>query len=612
MQPTNFDQLSNPYLFGLYQFGVDIKNIQWPEIYKSIEVDKSNETSKESSKFIFNNDVLKEDLLLKEETSVIDGVTECFDDVIITGFQAQFPLFFITNNTIKIPSKIEYVLRKYVSRKLLRDIHQDEDVAIELCLLFASQLTSTYFRFLEDPEYKGWKSLRAEYLRDFLSLNPRTYKKVITALEMPTSKGVIIECDHKPILGKKNHYYRLGEAYIGKGIKSYKLKTSIAQKLLNKSFMRIHSKSETNPIIKNLLEFYNRIQLPSIEQIDREADRLIKLNYSTKKKKILKRLGKHSKKSFGSPEKYSFVEDSIKVFKYLTENGILFPEIGSVKNGGRIIDSLALMPSWIRRMIKIKGKLHVEADYSCMHPNLAINLYGGSKEYLTHGDLGLAMDTNVDVIKVEHLSFFNKEVWQMKQSPLYKYYEDKEPRMLKNIIAEKYNSEFKHNITSRRLFTKEVEIMTIVINNLNKEGIYVGYVYDAVFCHPDDANRVKEVMDEVILKFGIKTTAKLSNGKKHNPILNNLKETMIDVEILKPKPVEPVLELKKIDAGLISFSNRIKGEIKDWIKNGKLVNFEETIVVFDETDSMTESVLRVFDTIDLKYIYVTENFINSA
>ena len=608
MQQTNFNQLSNPNTLGIYQFGVDINSIKWQEVYS---INKYYQSIK-INEYIFNNNVLKEDLLIKEETPLIVGIIECFDDVITTEFHAQFPLFFIANSTIKIPSKIEYVLRKYVSRKLLREIHSNEDVAIELCLLFASQLTSTYFRLLEDPEHKGWKSLHAEYLRDFLSLNPMTYKKVITALEMPTSKGVIIECDHKPILGKKNFYYRLGEAYIGKGIKSYKLKTSIAQKLLNKSFMRIHSKSETNPIIKNLLEFYNRIELPTIEQIQKEADRLIKLKYKTKKRKILKRLGKHSKKSFNNPEKYSFVEDSIKVFKYLTENGILFPEIGSVKNGGRIIDSLALMPSWIRRMIKIKGKLNVEADYTCMHPNLAINLYGGSKQYLTHGDLALAMNTNVDVIKVEHLSFFNKEVWQMKQSPLYKYYEDKEPRMLKNIIAEKYNSEFKHNITSRRLFTKEVEIMTVVINNLNKEGIYVGYVYDAVFCHPDDASRVKEVMDEVTLKFGVKTTAKLSNGKKHNPILVNLKETMIDIGILKPKQEETVLQHKKIDAGLISFSNRIKGVIKEWIKNGKVVNFEETIVVFDERYSLKENVLRVFDTVDSKYIYVTENFIKSA
>jgi hypothetical protein len=602
MQLNNFNQLPISNILGIYQFAADVNLTDWKEIYKSNEINK----------YTFNNNVLKESLILEDEPTAIAGIKECFDDVIVTEFQAQFPFFFISNNLIKIPSKIEYVLRKYVSRKLLRDIHDDEEVAIELCLLFVSQLTSTYFKLLEDPEYKGWKSLRAEYLRDFLSISPMTYKNVITALEKPTSKGVIIECDHLALVGEKNFYYRLGEAYIGKGIKSYRLKTNTAQKLLNKRFMRIYSKSETNPIIKNLLEFYNRIELPTIEQIEKEADRLIKLKYTTKKKKILKRLGKHSKKSFGNPEKYSFVEDSIAVFKYLTENGILFPEVGSEKSGGRIIDSLALMPSWIRRMIKINGKLNVEADYSCMHPNIAIFLYNGSKEYLTHNDIALAMDTNVDIIKVEHLSFFNKKIWQMKESPLYKYYEEKEPKMLKNIISEKCNSEYKHYTTSRRLFGKEVEIMSLVIEKLNKENIYVGYVYDAVFCHPDEANRVKEVMDEVVQKFGVKTTAKLSNEHKHSPISSNSKETIKNEEVNKPKEVAIVLEIKKIDAGLISFSNRIKDEIKELIKNGKPVNFENSIIVFDENDTINERVLKVYDVIDNKHIYVTENFIKSA
>lgn len=602
MQLNNFNQLPISNILGIYQFGADVNQTDWKEIYKSNEINK----------YTFNNNVLKEYLILEEEPTAIAGITECFNDVIVTEFQAQFPLFFITNNLIKIPSKIEYVLRKYVSRKLLRDIHDDEEVAIELCLLFVSQLTSTYFKLLEDPEYKGWKSLRAEYLRDFLSTSPMTYKNVITALEKPTSKGVIIECDHLALVGEKNFYYRLGEAYIGKGIKSYRLKTNTAQKLLNKRFMRIYSKSETNPIIKNLLEFYNRVELPTIEQIEKEADRLIKLKYTTKKKKVLKRLGKHSKNSFGNPEKYSFVEDSIAVFKYLTENGILFPEVGSEKSGGRIIDSLALMPSWIRRMIKINGKLNVEADYSCMHPNIAIFLYNGSKEYLTHNDIALAMDTNVDIIKVEHLSFFNKKIWQMKESSLYKYYEEKESIMLKNIISEKCNSEYKHYTTSRRLFGKEVEIMSLVIEKLNKENIYVGYVYDAVFCHPDEANRVKQVMDEVVQKFGVKTTAKLSNEKKHSPIPSNSKETIKNEEVNKPKEIAIVLEIKKIDAGLISFSNRIKDEIKELITNGKSVNFENSIIVFDENDTINERVLKVYDVIDNKHIYVTENFIKSA
>jgi hypothetical protein len=72
------------------------------------------------------------------------------------------------------------------------------------------------------------------------------------------------------------------------------------------------------------------------------------------------------------------------------------------------------------------------------------------------------------------------------------------------------------------------------------------------------------------------------------------------------------LEIKKIDAGLISFSNRIKDEIKELIKNGKPVNFENSIIVFDENDTINERVLKVYDVIDNKHIYVTENFIKSA
>jgi len=63
---------------------------------------------------------------------------------------------------------------------------------------------------------------------------------------------------------------------------------------------------------------------------------------------------------------------------------------------------------------------------------------------------------------------------------------------------------------------------------------------------------------------------------------------------------------------LISFSNRIKDEIKELITNGKQVNFEDSIIVFDENDTINERVLKVYDVIDNKHIYVTENFIKSA
>jgi hypothetical protein len=83
--------------------------------------------------------------------------------------------------------------------------------------------------------------------------------------------------------------------------------------------------------------------------------------------------------------------------------------------------------------------------------------------------------------------------------------------MMKNLIKEKYASTRKHKMTSQKLFEKEVAIMTDVIKQLSLEGISVGYIYDAVFCTPNNAQRVKEVMDEQVVKHGVMTTAKISS-----------------------------------------------------------------------------------------------------
>lgn len=599
MQTINFTKLQDTSLC-IYKFNypnsglVNYYNYDFKNVLVPSKIQQSS----------FNNDVLKQDITKESKILDITGITGCFDDNITTDFHAQFPLFFINRNTIKIPSKIEYVLRKYTSKKILKEIHSDVEVAVELCLLFSTQLVSTYFERLEDPTFEGWKSLRAEYLRDFLSFNSMTYKKVITALEQANSKGAILECDYNSIIGEKNFNYRLGEAYIGKGIVNYQLKTNVAKNLLNKHYLRILNKSETNPIFKNLISFYGDITLPTIDQIKKEGDRLIRLKHKTKKGKIIKKLGKHGRSYFKDSHKYSFVEDSIEIFNYLTSNGLMIPEVGNEKSGGRIVDSFTLMPSWIRRMIKIKGMTHVECDYSCLHPNIAIKLYGGSKSHLTHGDLALVLDTNIDIVKVEHLSFFNKKIWQMKESPLFRYYEEQEPNMLRNVIAEKYSSEFKHKVTSRRLFSIEVKIMTEVIVRLNKEDIYVGYVYDALLCHPKNSIRVKEVMDCVILEHDIKTTAKLSNA----PFVSKLNDKGLDSEVVANKPIAIHKELMRIDARLINFSDRIKAMLKESESKGKVLNFIDAIIVFGDDDAIADRALIIYDEFNPQSKYVVESY----
>ncbi|MEZ7500444.1 hypothetical protein QO200_17065 [Flavobacterium sp. Arc3] len=426
-----------------------------------------------------------------------------------TAICAQNTLFFNQSSHIYIPNKVLHVLQKYVSKFQLRKVDADLNVAIEYCLLFLMQLDSTSYTN-DNQNDDVWKSLNAAYLREFFTTDPLCYKKITDVMSTPTSKGTIIECDGIYIRGTKNYHYRLADNYRGKGYSSYKLQTTKAKVLLQNCHQKKWHNTKNNIICQNLIKFYQLVTLPTLIEIDDEADRLISMKYKNKKGKILKRLNKHSKSYFKDSSKYSFVEDAVKIFERLIVNGIMIPIPGGAASGGRVVDCFTLMPSWIRNLVKVNGKKISECDYSCLHPNLAISIYGGNSQYVTHTKIANSIDIDEHKVKVEHLAFFNMEVWQMKQSPLYNYYKRFENWMLTNIINEKQADNHKHKITSHRLFRLEVDIMTEVIRILNREYIYVGYVYDAIFFDPTHAERVKEVMDTVVIKLGVYTTAKLS------------------------------------------------------------------------------------------------------
>ena len=484
----------------------------------------------------------------KKEDKNIDilRLQELNDDVIYSEIHTQIPLFFTNQNIIKVSSKVPHALNRLTPKHLLKAIHPDIEVAKEMCLLFLTQLNSTYFDKLNNADSDGWKALKAEYLRELISFDPMAYKRITEALEYPLAKGAILECDHVKVEGIKSFHYRLGENYINKGIRPYELKMNEAKALLYKHQFRLLSESNQNPICRNLIKMYAGLTLPNKEQLIKEAKRLITKGYKTKKGKELKFLNKHLMSYYKHPEQISFVEDGLEIFEYLTNNGLMVPKVGGENSGGRVVDSLTLMPSWIRNLIKWNGKRLYECDYSALHPNIAISLYGGHTQHLKHGDLANDLRLDVKQIKVEHLSFFNKTTHQMKESPLYDYYEAKEPRMLRNIITEKHSTEHKHKITSRRMFAKEVEIMTEVIVTLNAEGIYVLYVYDALLCSPKDTKRVLSLMDRVALKNDVYTTAKFTNDKKHNPLTADVKDKVLPKEILEaitktaPVPVNGV------------------------------------------------------------------------
>ena len=423
------------------------------------------------------------------------------------------PLTLEQNNIIYIQKKIASAIKNHIPIKLLKEIHKDEEVAFEMCLLFAMLLTRTFFQIINNSNSKGWKSLNSIYLREFFTTSSDAYKKIIKVLEYKLDKGPIVECDHRYLSGFENKHYRLTDNYICKGIVPYELKTKQAIKMYDRYKQKRYNKANENIICKNLLKTYQFLEFPTLKEIEAEADRLIANKAKNKKNKIYRRVNKHKIDT----DEFCYIEDSISIFKRLTENELMTPSPSSIDNGYRIIDCITLMPSWIRRLIKINSETLIEIDFVCFHPNIAISLYNGRSRYLTHADLGLALGIPNEKVKEKHLSFFNLNVNQMIHSELYSYYRDNEGQLIKNIIDEKlHNKEYlkeedKHKITSRKMFLKEVEIMTEIVRRLNEMDIYVLYVYDSLLCSKIHQETVQKIMDETVIEFGVYTVAKKSN-----------------------------------------------------------------------------------------------------
>lgn len=146
-------------------------------------------------------------------------------------------------------------------------------------------------------------------------------------------------------------------------------------------------------------------------------------------------------------------------------------------------------------------------NYTALHPNIAIKLYEGNEEHITHHKVAERASIAINEVKIEHLSFFNKKWVEMKVSPLFKYYQQHEPVMLENIRKDKKQHGYK--VTSRKMFKVEVDIMTEVIKHLNSVGIQVLYVYDALMCEEKDKKMVIETMNRIILEHGVKTFVKV-------------------------------------------------------------------------------------------------------
>lgn len=427
-------------------------------------------------------------------------------------FYDTYPQFLVDFNYVLTPKKLKRHLEREIPLSLLKKIDLNKEIAVEKCLIIASNLTPTLF-----TEEK-WKPLSSRILNEQIKKgndNTFIYNYVLDVLKYSSNTSAPVIETKKNLRGDDiyqegvcSKQFKFTSDYSNNGLANYFLKDHESINKRRKYAYKNLCIATSNPIGSNLLHLYESIELPSLKEINDEAKRLIALKHTTKKGKLLTFLNHRTKNYYSSPDTRSFVEENIKTLEYLTTRGFMIPIVGDDKSGGRVFDSLNLMPSWIRKLIKIDGEPIVEIDFCALHPNIAMNIYGGQKKYITHQQI--AKESGIDILKVkiDHLSFFNQNASQMRHSVLYDYYYNSEKEMINRIVEDKHNSIDKHRITSKKLFKKEVEIMTKCITKLNQQGIYVGYVFDALFCKKKEAKIVWEVMNEEVLNNNVFTTAK--------------------------------------------------------------------------------------------------------
>lgn len=403
---------------------------------------------------------------------------------------------------IKIPTKIQYIIDNYISEKSLLTIDKDINFSKELIYIFINKLT--YSSIFNQGEYKNIN--KEHFLKSYFgSTNKiKNLNNLIEILLKGTKNGSIIECDKKYYSGSKSYGYRLTERYINKGWVKYQLTNEKLKHRCKKIFYHNTNKILTNPIALNLVKMYSQIDLPTIKEIEKEGRKLIKLGFKQKDGKELRFLKDKQKRD---TSKYCYVEDAIKRFKYLTDDGYIIPSFKDENSiCDRVIDSFNLMNKWVRNLIKIDGKKLVELDYSALHPNLINTIYNGNLKYITHQDIADYLNIDVKIVKIKHLSFFNLEFKDIYKSKLYKYYKEKDSEMMKRIITDKIR--YGQLSTTKKLFNLEVKLMKNVIKELNKKDIYCLYIYDALLVSEKDSVLTKKIMNNNALKMNIYTNVK--------------------------------------------------------------------------------------------------------
>lgn len=410
--------------------------------------------------------------------------------------------FIKSSDYIFIPTKIHLSVDK-LDKEKLKKINKNISVAKELCLYFISFLTIGKY------SHRRYININAQLLAKKLrkngysskTINSEIYTSIIDILD----ESGLIYVDRQYIVGVNSRSYTINDEFYDNGHFKYKIKTKYVKDIINRNYIEMLAKVNTNILAKNSLRFYTTLELPTKEELMERGKYLSKNNYMKRGKKLTMRYRK--KLSYWKDiESRTFVEDAINKFDYFTDEGYIIPIVGG-DHCPRVYDSMNLMNSWVRSEVKSNGSKLIECDIKCFHPNLIMNIYNGKMKNITHEKVAEELGLEVGEVKTLHLSFFNMEIKQMMSSKLWKYYEDNDKETLDKIIEDKRIYGHKH--TSKLLFTLETEIMERTISRLNLEDIYVGYVFDAIYSTKKNISKVNRYLNESLEEMNINTISEI-------------------------------------------------------------------------------------------------------
>lgn len=328
-----------------------------------------------------------------------------------------------------------------------------------------------YFkRFISKLNLSEYTNVSKDVLVDIFGVN--LYRKAISELE---EYGII----------DTNDVYSTGRFS-----KSYKLRFNALRCLKDIQVNKLEKHMKTIDLK------YKESQMHLIKWIDYSNERM---TYNVSDENVIKVYNKcEAGKYYSKKGNVVKCENVVDVMQYLKSNGLDY-RIGTDKCD-RIWTSYIYAPSATRAdLFTINGcNDFVELDFQAMHPNIVLKLAGYS-ETITHKEVSEYLGVDIATVKVEHLSFHNKKISDMKRSILWKFYCERFPKVIDLHHEIKVQS---HKEMSRLLFEYETIIMGNIAKELLANQLPGMYIYDCFTVEPHNIAKVKEIMMKTVIELG--------------------------------------------------------------------------------------------------------------